>query len=637
MSKTWIGKLIPISLIFWLLLTGVAGAQEDLLTQGQAAYQAGNYGQAAQLLGQYIRDHPEAPPEAYGFQAQALAHLRQPQEALQVLARGLDKYPNDISLALLQGRLWEKMERYEEAISSFSRIISGHPGFVDAWRERGAAYLKLGRLEEAQQDLEEAGRRAPEDPLVQLYQGLLKTRQGNYLGAEADFSTALQLQSPFPEAYYHRGNLYFYHLFQKDKAVADYRQACRQGYPQACRQLEALEIKPDTPGELAGQPRAGGQDPEAIIAKGLKGLESVPGAKDGSGSTGDTGVSLPLAGPPKGKARGPSLKDILRAILGEVPVPLVLITMLFFFCLMEGLILVASNEERRHKKRLQKRLKYLQGLEKSQSQASLLKADGFSDIPWLRQWLKRTGRLEQLQALLDQADLSISVGTFVLVTLLSGAVAFSLGSYKLGQLGGLGGLALGLFLPYQLILLKKKLRIRKFEKQLPEALDLMARGLKAGHAFPAGLQMVAEEMPNPIGMEFFKTFKEYNHGMDLNTALMNMCQRVDLQELRFFTTAVMIQRETGGNLTDILEKIASLIRERFKLLNHIKALTAEGRLSGLVLILLPPGLFLGMLKLNREYVMMLVNHDLGRKMAMIAIFFQLVGILAIRKIVNIKM
>jgi len=137
-------------------------------------------------------------------------------------------------------------------------------------------------------------------------------------------------------------------------------------------------------------------------------------------------------------------------------------------------------------------------------------------------------------------------------------------------------------------------------------------------------------------MEFFKTFKEYNHGMDLNTALLNLCHRVDLKELRFFATAVIIQRETGGNLTEILEKIAALIRERFKLRNQIKALTAEGRLSGWILILLPPVLFLLMLKINPEYTLLLVRHKTGRMMALTALFFQMLGMLAIRRIVNIR-
>ena len=118
----------------------------------------------------------------------------------------------------------------------------------------------------------------------------------------------------------------------------------------------------------------------------------------------------------------------------------------------------------------------------------------------------------------------------------------------------------------------------------------MARSLKAGHSFPSSIQLVADEMANPIGIEFFKTFKEYNYGLDFNDVMMNLYKRNQLRDLKFFITAILIQRETGGNLVEILEKIAHLIRERFKLINQIKALTAEGRLSGMILIVLPIGI-----------------------------------------------
>lgn len=328
--------------------------------------------------------------------------------------------------------------------------------------------------------------------------------------------------------------------------------------------------------------------------------------------------------------------DRLWAAFQGIPHLLVVFTFLGFLCLVEGFFLLVADPERGHRKRLQKRLKYLNKLEKRFSQESLLKTDGLGRQPWLRQALKKIRRLEQVQTLLLQADVAWPLGVFLLVWLISGALGLSLGFFRRGHLGGMAGLALGLFLPYQILKIKKNKRLKKFEKQLPEALDLMARGLKAGHAFAAGLQMVGEELPNPIGMEFFKTFKEYNHGIDMNTALLNLCQRVDLKELRFFVTAVMIQRETGGNLTEILEKIAALIRERFKLRNQIKALTAEGRLSGWILILLPPVIFLALLKINPEYTLLLVRHPTGRMMAMTALFFQMLGYLSIRKIVNIK-
>jgi tight adherence protein B len=186
------------------------------------------------------------------------------------------------------------------------------------------------------------------------------------------------------------------------------------------------------------------------------------------------------------------------------------------------------------------------------------------------------------------------------------------------------------------LLAKRKRRLKKFEKLLPDALDLLARSLRAGHALPAGIQLVSKELPDPVGSEFFTTYKEYSHGLDLNNALINLCNRVDLRDLGFFTTAVLVQRETGGNLTEILEKIAMLIRERFKLRNQINALTAEGRFSGLVLLALPPLLASILFVINPEYESLLVHHHLGKIISTVAIAFQLLGIIAIRKIVNIK-
>ena len=167
---------------------------------------------------------------------------------------------------------------------------------------------------------------------------------------------------------------------------------------------------------------------------------------------------------------------------------------------------------------------------------------------------------------------------------LMGTIAGAYGFFQFGILGAVGGfLGIGYLLPNSLLVLKKKHRLKKFEKQLPEALGLMSRSLKAGHSFPSSMQLVADEMANPIGLEFFKTFKEYNYGLDFSDVLMNLYTRNQLRDLKFFITAILIQRETGGNLVEILEKIAHLIRERFKLVNQIKALTAEGRLSGLIL------------------------------------------------------
>jgi tight adherence protein B len=304
-----------------------------------------------------------------------------------------------------------------------------------------------------------------------------------------------------------------------------------------------------------------------------------------------------------------------------------------FLCLSAGGFAYFAGPEAAHQERLRRRLEGETGLP---FEDSLLKSPGSGGLALLSQTLRLRGHLERLQGLMLQADVGWHLRTLLLIFSLCGAAGAIAGLVARGATGGLLGGALGVALAYKALALKKKLRLRKFEKQLPEALELMARSLKAGHAFPSGFQMVAAELPNPIAAEFLRTFNEYNHGLDLSLALLNLCQRIDLKDLKFFTTAVNIQRETGGNLAEILEKIAALIRERFKLRRQIMALTAEGRLSGLILILLPPVTALIFFFLNPEYMRLLLTHPLGRTMALTALGFQGLGLLVIRKIINIK-
>ena len=301
------------------------------------------------------------------------------------------------------------------------------------------------------------------------------------------------------------------------------------------------------------------------------------------------------------------------------------------FCLGAGTLLWATDAQTRQQRHLKKRLSGLRDLGVSNPTDSLLQSTA-SRLPRLL----RGRLLAQLELSLVQAGIQCRTEAYLGVTLLSGAIFLGLGLLKWGLFGALAGGGLGIWLPCKFLAFMKRRRLGKFEKQLPEALELLGRGLRAGHAFTAGLQLVANELGQPIGPEFFQTYKEHNHGLDLNDALLNLCRRVDLQDLKFFTTAVMIQRETGGNLAEILEKIAALIRERFKLRNQVKALTAEGRLSGLVLTLLPPATALGLLIMNPSYIMLLWQTPKGRTMAMIALAFQALGLFTIRRIVKIK-
>ncbi len=303
------------------------------------------------------------------------------------------------------------------------------------------------------------------------------------------------------------------------------------------------------------------------------------------------------------------------------------------FCLAAGTLLLATDAQGHYRRRIKKRLNHLRGLGEFNPNESLLKSAA-SRICLLL--LERIPKLEKLELSMLQADLRWRLEVFLFIVLFSGTSFFFLGLLKWGLLGGLAGGVLGSWLPLKFLDFRKRRRLGKFEKQLPDALELLSRGLKAGPACVSGLQLVADEMGDPIGPEFFKTFKEHNHGLDLNAALLNLCGRVDLPDLRFFTTAVMIQRETGGNLADILDKIAHLIRERFKLHNQVTALTAEGRLSGVVLILLPPATALALFFINPDYIAQLWRTPKGQMMSIIALAFQILGVLTIRAIVKIK-
>ncbi len=201
--------------------------------------------------------------------------------------------------------------------------------------------------------------------------------------------------------------------------------------------------------------------------------------------------------------------------------------------------------------------------------------------------------------------------------------------------GPLFGLCVAI-LPFVFLTFKFKMRMRRFAKQLPQALELMSRALRAGHSLQAGFQLVGTETQPPLGPEFHRVFDEQNFGVSLEDALETMTDRVPNLDLKFFATAVILQRQTGGDLAEILDKIGHLIRERFKIYGQIQALTGEGRLSGIVLLALPPFLFVTMLKLNPDYVMLLFTDEMGKKLLAVTIVLQLLGAVVIKKIINIK-
>ncbi|MBU6237117.1 MAG: type II secretion system F family protein [Planctomycetes bacterium] len=239
--------------------------------------------------------------------------------------------------------------------------------------------------------------------------------------------------------------------------------------------------------------------------------------------------------------------------------------------------------------------------------------------------------------LLELADAKITVEKFALLCIGLGVASTIL--CLLAPISPLFAPLAGSVMFYAPIFLMKwrgKRRIAKFNTQLPDALDMLSRSLKAGHSLGSGFGLISQEVAAPLGREFGRCFEEQNLGVSLEQSLESMATRIPNLDLRFFATAVILQRQTGGDLAEILEKISQLIRARFRLAGQIQALTGEGRLSGIVLLALPPGLFLMMFCTNREYVMKLFTDPMGKWMLGGTIILQLIGAWTIKKIIDIK-
>ncbi|HYV39740.1 MAG TPA: type II secretion system F family protein [Gemmataceae bacterium] len=283
------------------------------------------------------------------------------------------------------------------------------------------------------------------------------------------------------------------------------------------------------------------------------------------------------------------------------------------------------------------RLETLTGKRKKEDEsANILRKTAFEqDKKSLLKML--TPNFPSLQKIFVQADCHIAPSTLAgvgLLLALLGMTATWLAGAKWYFLPLIG--LLMFTIPLAWLFNKRRARLKKFGAQLSDALELVARALRAGHSLAAGMHVVAEEMPSPIADEFGRVYEEQNLGIPIEDALKSLCDRVPNLDLRFFVTSVLVQRTTGGDLSEILDKIGYVIRERFRILGQIQALTAEGRLSGVILIILPFALFLLMLYLKPDYIEKLWTHEIGIKMSVAALVAQLLGALVIKKIVNIK-
>jgi tight adherence protein B len=286
---------------------------------------------------------------------------------------------------------------------------------------------------------------------------------------------------------------------------------------------------------------------------------------------------------------------------------------------------------------LQKRLKP-EGAVKTAKQIRLLKpVKQLSEVGQINAVLERMGGVVgPIQRDITQAGLNISVGQLLLS---SGCLALvfyllvKLVTYS--TLLGIGAAVFGAFIPFIYVRYKKNSRLKKFEEQFPEAIDLIGRALRAGHAFTTGLTMVAEEIEKPVGEEFKLLYDRQNFGMPLPEALKLFAERIPLIDARFFVTAVLTQRETGGNLGEVLDNLASVIRDRFRVKRQVRVLTAHGRITGWILAGMPPALAAAMLIISPDHMHMLINDPLGVKMIVGALTLQIMGTLIIRKLVDI--
>lgn len=289
------------------------------------------------------------------------------------------------------------------------------------------------------------------------------------------------------------------------------------------------------------------------------------------------------------------------------------------------------------KRKVKKRLLYISaGGKHGQEKLDRYRKGILKEVGAFERFIFNIPRLSTLDKLLIKTKAPINATLFLLLSVTLGMIGFGVGYLYFPQIVAAVALALVCMLgPYLFLKLAEKNYYKKFNDQLPEALDLLSRAVRSGNALSAGLGMIAEQCEDPISSEFSATVDEINLGLTMNEAMENLCERVPISDLRFFTIAVLVQRETGGNIGEILDSISRLIRERIQFKDHVAALTAEGRLSAAVLIGLPIFMFIYMYLTNYEYISLLWTEKLGHYMIYGAIILQIIGAYVIKRIVDI--
>ena len=318
-----------------------------------------------------------------------------------------------------------------------------------------------------------------------------------------------------------------------------------------------------------------------------------------------------------------------------------LIALIVFFVVAVAVFLTASLlDQRRARARLiRQRLATVQKAPERQpdEELALLRDEQLSKIPAFDTLLRRSERVTAMQDALLQAGMKYRAGNFIVLCLMCGFVAgFATLVWTGSPAIAWAGMIIGAFLPYCFVSYRRQKRFEKFEELFPEAIDTLARAVRAGHAFTTALEMISNEIAEPLAGEFRQLFEEQKFGMPVRDALMNLTERVPLVDVKFFVTAVMLQRETGGNLAEILDNLSYVIRERFKIQRQVRVHTAQGRLTMALLMGMPPTVVAILQIFSPEFVYPLFHDPIGHALLVMSITLQTIGYFVIRKIIKIQ-
>ena len=329
---------------------------------------------------------------------------------------------------------------------------------------------------------------------------------------------------------------------------------------------------------------------------------------------------------------------MLQNIAGNALLIISVLVFIAVLLLLESFYSIWKSYKGPNAKKIETRLQALSASHDNSQQTQLLKQRMLSEVPAIERFLLGISKAHRLDKFILQAGLDWTVSNLLLTCTALAAIGYVVMAYGLHQASFISGLTSAFLavMPLLYVNHQRSKRLIKFEKQLPEALDLMTRALRSGHAFSSALQMVGDEMADPIAGEFRIVHDEVNFGVALQQALTNLSERIPLTDLRYFIVSVLIQRESGGNLTEVLGNLSRLIRERLKLLSKVRVLSSEGRLSAWILGLMPFALAGAMNLVNPEFMSPLWNDPIGISIIQYMLILMFFGVLILRKIIKIR-